>query len=228
MSGFDSVGIIRGEELEEKTHQNPTLSFCVKEGMKLHFVSREAYRQKHSPEFLKPFFKKYPDAYLIHEGGTNDLAVKGCEEILTTDDVFFDFVGVALGTGGTFAGLLKRAYPSQKVLGFSVVRDLQLPEKIKGFCGEIAPHQINTDYIFGGYAKVTESLIHFINDFKKQTGILLDPIYTGKMMYGLCNLIKKDFFPKGSAILAVHTGGLQGIDGMNLLLKKRGLPMIHT
>ena len=231
MTGFSSVGIIRGEELARdftKTLSgNPTFRFCVKQGMKLHFVTREQYREKNTAYFLNNLLEKYPDAYVIPEGGTNDFAVKGCAEIVTADDVRFDFITVAVGTGGTFSGLVNSASAHQTVIGFSVVRDDSLPEKINGFCTLQPPHQINTDYHFGGYAKVTASLINFINHFKKQTGILLDPIYTGKMMFGLYDLIQKDFFPAHSRILAIHTGGIQGIEGMNIRLKKRGLPTIE-
>jgi len=163
--------------------------------------------------------------YVIPEGGTNGLAVKGCEEILTETDKKFDFVCASVGTGGTISGLINSSNPNQKILGFSALKGSFLQEDISKFAN-YENWELITDYHFGGYAKIKPELITFINQFKTQNNIPLDPIYTGKMLFGILDLIKKDYFPKGTRILAIHTGGLQGIAGMNAILKQKELPLI--
>jgi len=225
--GIDVIGVIRGEELADKINENPTLCKARENGMQFHFVSREKYRNKMSPEFLIELKDKFGIFYLLPEGGTNDLAIKGCEEILTQQDVSFDFICCAVGTGGTVAGLINSSTEHQKVIGFSALKGDFLKDDVAALVSKKS-WTIQTDYHFGGYAKVTSELVTFINDFKKHTGILLDPIYNGKMMYGIFDLIKKGYFPENTSILAIHTGGLQAISGMNTVLKKKGLPTIDS
>ncbi|WP_222981530.1 1-aminocyclopropane-1-carboxylate deaminase/D-cysteine desulfhydrase [Flagellimonas meishanensis] len=223
--GFRTVGIIRGEELEDTWPSNPTLSLAHKHGMQLHFVSRSRYRKKSEPSFLNAWKAHYGNFYVLPEGGTNTLAVKGCEEILTEADAKFDVICCSVGTGGTVAGLINSAKPHQQVLGFSALKGDFLKETIQKLTNG-KPWQPITDFHFGGYAKIDADLVHFINTFKKNTGIPLDPIYTGKLLFGIFELIKQDFFSKGTQILAIHTGGLQGITGMNQVFKKKNLPLL--
>ena len=223
--GFSTIGVIRGEELETQWQDNPTLRLAHEHGMQFHFVSRSDYRDKNEPAFLETLREQFGNVYLVPEGGTNELAVKGCTEILTEADAKFDFVCSAVGTGGTLAGLINASQPHQTVLGFPALKGDFLTEEIRTFA-QNNRWRLVTDYHFGGYAKVDQQLIVFINRFKQQTGIPLDPIYTGKMLFGIFDLIKKDFFPSGSQILAIHTGGLQGIPGMNAILKKKKLPLL--
>jgi 1-aminocyclopropane-1-carboxylate deaminase len=223
--GFRTIGVIRGEELETQWQDNPTLRLAHEHGMQFHFVSRSDYRRKNESAFLETLKKQFGNVYLLPEGGTNDLAVKGCMEILTEADANFDYVCGSVGTGGTLAGLINASQPHQTVLGFPALKGDFLTEEIRTFA-QNNRWRLVTDYHFGGYAKVDHQLIVFINRFKKETGIPLDPIYTGKMLFGIFDLIKKDFFPSGSQILAIHTGGLQGIPGMNAILKKKKLPLL--
>ena len=116
--------------------------------------------------------------------------------------------------------------PSQQILGFSALKGSFLKEDIGKFANK-QNWQLLTDYHFGGYAKINEALISFINEFEKNHNVLLDPVYTGKMMFGIFDLIEKGYFSEGSKILAIHTGGLQGIEGMNMVLKTKGLPLIN-
>jgi len=225
--GIDVIGVVRGEELIDKIEENPTLKLAKQNGMQFHFVSREKYRNKMSPGFLIELKDKFGDFYLLPEGGTNDLAIKGCEEILTQHDAAFDYVCCAVGTGGTVAGLIGASTGNQQVMGFSALKGDFLKDDVAALVTK-KNWTIQTDYHFGGYAKVNSELITFINDFKKNTGILLDPIYNGKMMYGIFDLIKKGYFPKNTSILAIHTGGIQAISGMNILLRKKGLPTINS
>ncbi len=225
--GFKTIGIIRGEELLDKISQNPTLKFAQECGMQLEFVSRADYRLKNESDFIENLKLKFGDFYLIPEGGTNDLAIKGCEEILTKEDSNFNYICCAVGTGGTIAGIINSIYPKQKVLGFPALKGDFLQEEIRNFAKNNFWELIN-DYHFGGYGKVTPELIQFINDFKSRTEIPLDPIYTGKMVFGVIDLIYKNYFPEGSKILMIHTGGIQGIQGINLKLKHKKLPLLNT
>jgi 1-aminocyclopropane-1-carboxylate deaminase len=225
-NGFKTIGVIRGEELASKISENPTLQFAQECGMQLEFVSRSDYQQKSEPYFIENLKQKFGDFYLLPEGGTNDLAVKGCEEILSLEDHTFDFVCCAVGTGGTISGIINSSQAHQKVLGFPALKGDFLKDEIRNFANNDRWDLI-ANYHFGGYGKVTAELIDFLNDFKAETGISLDPIYTGKLVFGVIDLIKKNYFPEGSKILLIHTGGIQGIKGMNIKLKKKKLPIIN-
>jgi len=212
--GFKTIGVIRGEE---SSKENPTLSRASEQGMTLHFVDRTSYREKNSPTFLAQLKQKFGDFYNIPEGGSNCLAIKGCREILPRSENY-DYVCISVGTGGTIAGLITTKSLESKMLGFSSLKGDFLKGEVenlirKCLLSEIQPWQVISDYHFGGYAKFDQNLISFINDFKKNHQIQLDPIYTGKLFYGVINLISKGFFTRGSKILVVHTGGLQGING---------------
>lgn len=224
-NGFKTIGIIRGDELFDQTNTNPSLSLAKQLGMEFEFVSRTEYRNKEDVTFVDDLKKRHGNnIYIIPEGGTNGLAIKGCGEILSDEDVVFDYICVPVGTGGTVSGIINSANPNQKIIGFSSLKGDFLSDVICNFVSK-TNWKLNTDYHFGGYGKVTDELIVFLNSFYENTKIPLDPIYTGKMMFGVLDLIEKGFFPENSKILAIHTGGLQGIKGMNqmLLNKKKNL-----
>ncbi len=225
-NGLKSVGIIRGEELAFKWKDNPTLLKATALGMRLKFVSRSDYRNKHSAEFVEQLKAEYGHFYLLPEGGTNDLAIRGCEEILISEDEDFNAVCCSVGTGGTIAGIINSKSSEQRVLGFPALKGDFLKEDIRKFATN-EQWNLQLDYHFGGYGKVSAELINFINDFKKETQIPLDPIYTGKMIFGILDMVEKDKFEPDTKILAIHTGGLQGIVGMNKILKKKNLPLIN-
>ena len=225
--GFNTIGVIRGEELTSKIAENPTLQFAQECGMQFEFVTREAYRLKTEPDFIVNLEQKFGSFYLVPEGGTNEYAIKGCEEILTEEDAKFDFVCCAVGTGGTISGIINSALPHQKVLGFPALKGDFLRDEIRKFAAN-KNWELLTDYHFGGYGKVNEELVQFINKFYEQTQVPLDPIYTGKMVFGVLDLIQKNYFPNNAKILLIHTGGLQGIEGMNLLLKNKNKTLIKV
>lgn len=222
---FKTIGIIRGEELESKILENPTLKFAQECGMIFKFVTRETYRHKTEVDFIKNVKEEFGDFYLVPEGGTNEFAIKGCEEILTKEDAIFDFICCAVGTGGTISGLINSALPHQKVLGFPALKGEFLNEEIRKFAKNDY-WELISKYHFGGYGKVTPELISFMNLFYKENKILLDPIYTAKMVFGVMDLIEKNYFPENSKILLIHTGGIQGIEGMNLKLKAKKFQII--
>ncbi|MEA1785790.1 pyridoxal-phosphate dependent enzyme [Arenibacter sp. GZD96] len=225
--GLRTVGVIRGEELAVKWQDNPTLVKAKAYGMVFKFVSRAQYAHKESPDFHSYLYQEFGSFYLLPEGGTNALAVKGCEEILVPEDADFDFICCAVGTGGTMAGIINAAKAHQHILGFPALKGDFLQKDICNFAVK-KNWSLQTKYHFGGYAKVSQELIAFINSFREGTGIPLEPIYTGKMMYGIVDLIKKKRFPSGAKILAIHSGGLQGVAGINKVLKTKKLPLLHV
>ena len=229
LTDFKTIGVIRGEELgldvTETLSKNTTLKNSYEHNMQFEFVSRELYRKKLEDSFINNLKEKYGDFYLIPEGGTNDLAIKGCEEILTVSDAKLDYICCAVGTGGTISGVINASSKHQKVIGFPALKGDFLFDDIKKLTSK-SNWSLQTNYHFGGYAKYTDELIRFINDFNKDTGVLLDPIYTVKMIFGILDMIKKNQFKKGSKILAIHTGGIQGIEGFNQKLKKKNKEII--
>lgn len=228
LMNFKTIGVIRGEELAAKVEGNPTLSFAKQCGMQFLFVSRSDYRNKNTQLFLEMLRTHFDDFYLIPEGGTNNLAVRGCEEILYEACKPFDAIAVPVGTGGTVAGLINSSFNHQKVWGFPALKGDFLYEDIRKFAQASKTNwSLMTDYHFGGYAKFDQNLVSFINSFRSQTGISLDPIYTGKMMYGLTNMIQQNKIQRGVRVLAIHTGGLQGIAGFNQILIKNKLTPIR-
>ena len=230
LSDFKTIGIIRGDELgqnlTETLSKNSTLKKAFENGMQFLFVSRANYREKSNDEFLQNLKNKFGNFYLIPEGGTNDWAIKGCEEILTEEDEKFDYICSAIGTGGTISGLINSAKEHQKVIGFPALKGGFLTREIQQFTKRNDNWSLETEYHFGGYGKYNPELIRFINQFNEQTNIQLDPIYTGKMLFGILDKITKNQFPENSKILAVHTGGLQGITGFNQKLKNKNQEQI--
>lgn len=217
-----TLGVIRGEEIEHKWLDNPTLAFAKRNGMNLKFVTREDYRNKEKlTEFLT---KEFPEALIIPEGGTNENAVLGIKMMLNTDTKDFDYLCTAVGTGGTIAGLSEFCEEHQKIIGFKVVEDNLLETKISELTSKENFTLISAS--FGGYGKIIDENVRFINEFKTNFDIPLEPVYTGKMMQKVFEMIDGNFFPERSRILCFHTGGLQGIAAANMLLEKRNRKLI--
>ncbi|MGB3467204.1 MAG: pyridoxal-phosphate dependent enzyme [Cyclobacteriaceae bacterium] len=215
--GFESVGIIRGEELNAEA--NHTLRFAHTCGMQLIFVTRAAYRNKNQPQFLKDYLPDDQSYYLIPEGGTNEMAIRGTSEILGSHTSGFDIVCVAAGTGGTAAGIINSLTAHQKALVFPALKGSFMKENIAALIDPEKQYgkdwELIDKYHFGGYAKWNVDLIDFINTFKEQHNIPLDYIYNGKMMYGLYELLKIHYFRSKTSLLAIHTGGIQSTIGFN-------------
>ncbi|QCX52604.1 1-aminocyclopropane-1-carboxylate deaminase/D-cysteine desulfhydrase [Elizabethkingia sp. JS20170427COW] len=212
-----TLGIIRGDELKNEISNNPTLNQAERNGMSFRFVNREDYRDK--DRLSTALQLEFPNALIIPEGGTNELAVQGIQHMLTEETKDFNYLCTAVGTGGSISGISKYASDSQKVLGFLSVKDLSLSKKIltlskrNNFC--------LLDASLGAYGKISDDLVDFINHFNHRYHIPLDPIYTGKMMKKIFELIDDGYFSSDDKILAFHTGGLQGIKGANLVLEKK-------
>jgi len=213
-SGFKTIGIVRGEDRGQE--KSSTLQFCEKQGMTLYFVSREEYRQRNSLDYIAGMAEKFNNPFIIPEGGTSGFALKGVQEMVAETNMQLnrkpDYYAVAAGTGGTAAGILSSG---THVLAFSALKGGDfLKEDILGLTADYADHgnlHLFTDYHFKGYARYTQELLDFILNFKKDHGIQLEQVYTGKMLFGLYDLMKKGYFAKGCSIAALHTGGLQGL-----------------
>lgn len=222
--GIKTTGIVRGEL---PSPLNSTLAQARVDGMHLLSVDRATYKTYTQNDDWTALKALYPSAYFIPEGGTNMLALKGCEEIVIESMMEYDYWCCPVGTGGTISGILSALDGKQQVLAFPALKGDFLQHQInkltKAYTGECyTNYSVLSNYHFGGYAKYKPELIDFMLDFYAQHKIPLDPIYTGKMIYGIMDLMAMDFFPQGSRIVAVHTGGLQGIAGFN---KRFGLAL---
>ncbi|MEN7550992.1 pyridoxal-phosphate dependent enzyme [Rapidithrix thailandica] len=210
--GLRTIGIIRGEE---HLPLNSTLAFAKEAGMQLHYMDRSTYRQKQQPEVIQTLQKEFGPFYLVPEGGSNALAVKGCSEILEEIDREFDYICCPCGTGGTLAGVIAGLKGEKKALGFAVLKGAHfLTDEVKHLllAYQATPYSnwdIHLDYHFGGYAKSKPELEAFIQKFTRQHHIPLEFVYSGKMFFGIYDLIQKGYFARGTTLLAVHTGGLR-------------------
>lgn len=227
--GFRSIGVIRGEELgsdlQKTLAENSTLRNAHERGMEFHFVSRSAYREKNETDFQLHLQNIFGPAYVLPEGGTNKWAVQGCSEILTEEDQRYDLICCAVGTGGTLSGLVNAASENQQVWGFSALK-ADLTKEVEPFVNKYNWKIFREDN-FGGFAKINVELVGFINRFVKVHNVPLDPVYNAKMMYGLLKKIKAGEVKRGSRILVIHSGGLQGVEGMNTKLTRKNMPVIE-
>jgi len=217
--GLKTKALIRGEEL---LIENPTLKDAAGLGMEFVFVSREAYRSiREQTDLAFELSNSRPEEYyFIPEGGTNTFAIEGVAKLVNEIEIPFDYLATPCGTGGTFAGLMKGIKNRDtKLLVFSALKNGyyiidEVAELLKEDFDASKLELFTSDYVFGGYGKMKPELIVFIKSFEQQTGILLDPIYNGKMMFGLLDKIENGYFKKGSVIIALHTGGVQAWRGV--------------
>ena len=206
LCNINTIGIIRGEEHLPLNH---TIFNAIQNGMEIHYMDRTTYRQKHSTQVTENLINQFGDFYLIPEGGTNDLAIQGTKEISSFIPIDINFIACAVGTGGTMAGIIQST--SAHVIAFPALKGDFIEQMINELLPKPFPNwEIQNNYHFGGYAKTTPELLHFITQFEKKYAIPIEQIYTGKMMFGIFDLIKKDYFPTNSKIMAIHSGGLQG------------------
>ncbi|MGB1041260.1 MAG: 1-aminocyclopropane-1-carboxylate deaminase/D-cysteine desulfhydrase [Flavobacteriales bacterium] len=220
--GFKTIGIIRGEEI---LPLNSTLSQCKQLGMQIQYMNRTVYKLKHTQDVVDSLRNTYGAFYLIPEGGSNYYAVNGCMEIIKNFNEY-DYICCPVGTGGTIAGITIANQNKCNIIGFPalkggeflikdisdlinlVVNDRDLTQDLMKSVNLI------TKYHFGGYAKINEELINFVREFNENHHIKWDLIYNGKMAFAINKMIQEDYFPIGSRILMIHTGGLQGINGL--------------
>lgn len=214
--GFETIGIIRGET---EYANNPTLQDVQQAGMKLEFVDRKEYRLRDDKNYLAKLQGKYPDTLILPEGGSGKLAVSGCRQLMQeiNKNHKFDYITAACGTGATFSGLVCGLNKNQTAIGYAALRDKTLDERIGQFI--LDEGQTSDDYkieeaAYGGFAKLNQNVLDLVLDWLHKTNILLDPIYTSKMVLCLMQQLKAGYFPKGASICMIHSGGLQGWRGM--------------
>lgn len=223
-NGLKSIGIIRGERPPQLSQ---TLQDAESWGMQLEFVTREAYREKHTEDFKMWLMAEYGPAHIIPEGGANYLGVNGCMEMLEEEDAMYDVICCAAGTGTMAAGLALRLKPHQKLIVFSSLKGGFMREQVQNHLMYFLMDKEATEdvmkgivfmdeYHFGGYARHTQELVDYILGKKEEKGWWLDQVYTGKMMWGIDDLVKKGFFTPDQKILAIHSGGLQGLRSLEI------------
>lgn len=214
------IAFIRGEEPKKA---NPTICFLQEQGAKLHWVSRDFFRNLREKHWPNPEPEIYKGYLVIPEGGSSQMAIRSCMEMSKYWRSRFNFACCAIGTGTTFAGMVNGLENTEtQSIGFIMLKDKgYLTPEIEKMTTH-GNYVLNRDYHFNGFAKANDTLVEFLNWFYTETEIPLDPVYTGKLMYGIYALVEKDFFPEKSKIVAVHTGGLQGISGFNEQRKKKG------
>ncbi|GGF16370.1 1-aminocyclopropane-1-carboxylate deaminase/D-cysteine desulfhydrase [Hymenobacter cavernae] len=218
LHSFRTIGVVRGEL---HSPLNPTLARATADGMALRYLDRNSYRRKHEPDFLAALLRETGPAYVVPEGGSNALALPGCAELVTelAAQTSFDALCVACGTGGTLAGLLTGLGGKQQTVGVAALKGgdflkADINTLTQAATGTTYTNwSLQTDYHFGGYASFSPELMAFIRQFQERHGILLDPIYTSKLLFGVLDLLEQDYFAEGSTVVAVHTGGLQGWQG---------------
>ncbi|MEM9544920.1 MAG: pyridoxal-phosphate dependent enzyme [Bacteroidota bacterium] len=221
-----SVGIIRGEYDE----QNPTLQFAQSCGMQLKFIDRQSYREKENSDAVRSIIADYINYYLVPEGGSNPKAYKGLQELADEiNKLNVDVVMVSSGTGGTATGILKHLNPGMELWVFSSLKSDYLRDEIlsKTDSSKHKRLKFRANYHLGGYGKTPKRLIDFINRFLKESKILVDPIYNGKLLFGFYDMVHNGLIDSSKSYLWIHTGGLQGINAYNYMAEKKGKTKIR-
>lgn len=213
-----SIGVIRGEQAYQS---NFTLSWARHWGMNLHFVDRKTYKRRHDADYIQELQRKYPDYLILPEGGSNELALGGVSDVIheLNQQALFDTLILPTGSGGTLAGLIAADNNQHQIIGVAVLKEGDyLVNTVKNLLPTQAQSYNNwkllTQYHGGGYAKFTRESCSAIADFSQVTGIPFEPVYSGKMLLALLDLVSQGYFPKGHTIMMIHTGGLQGLGGL--------------
>ena len=210
--GLPTVGVVRGDELAGRP-LNPSLARCAADGMRLHFTDRATYRRKAEPDTLATILRTVgaEDAYVVPEGGSNTLAVRGCRALGEELRGRADVVALACGTGGTLAGLAAGLAPGQRAVGIPVLKGGFLGEEIQAlqqqaFGARRGSWRLDDRFHFGGYARVPAELDSFAADFEQRHGIPVERLYVAKSLYALVALVEEGAFPRGTRLAAVVTG----------------------
>jgi len=234
--GIKTIGLIRGEE---RLPLNPTLQRARDLGMDIHYISRQDYGLKEDFDYINELRGKHGRFVHVPEGGSNYLGINGCMEILDKTSVAYDLICLPVGTAGTISGIALTLGENQKLIGFSALKGVDHLEKIKSNLSQFITEESDLEALmsrieivdeqeFGGYAKIDRNLMAFVRAFKETHDILLDPVYTGKMMYMLMQMLSAEKRFEGKSVLAIHTGGIQGIKGFEYrgIINLSGLKLV--
>ncbi|CAM5463936.1 Pyridoxal-phosphate dependent enzyme OS=Streptomyces alboniger OX=132473 GN=CP975_23920 PE=3 SV=1 [Streptomyces alboniger] len=214
--GFTTIGVVRGDELAGRP-LNPSLARCAAEGMRLHFVDRSTYRAKGEPAALDAILREADarGAYVIPEGGSNALAVRGCAALGEELREHTDVAAVACGTGGTLAGLAAGLGPERRALGIPVLKGGFLGPGIRelqrsALGAPTANWSLDERFHCGGYARTPPGLLAFAEDFERrhgrEAGLSVERLYVAKLLHALTALCEEGAFPPGTRLTAVITG----------------------
>ncbi|GAB5415911.1 MAG: pyridoxal-phosphate dependent enzyme [Crocinitomicaceae bacterium] len=221
-AGLTSVGVVRGDEL--KPNSNATLAKCGELGMQLYFVSREEYHLRAERYYHEELLKEFPNLHIVPEGGANYWGMIGCQEIVREIDLEFDRIVMAQGTTATSCGVILGLESEQRLTAVPALKGFDSKSEMERLFGKsgidaetteqlLAQAQILDQYHFGGYAKYNDELLNFMREFYRAHQMKLDPVYTGKALYGFFEEVKKGCYD-GETIVFLHTGGLQGVVGI--------------
>jgi 1-aminocyclopropane-1-carboxylate deaminase len=209
--GIKCIAVVRGEEPKALSH---TLEQCKKLGMRLHFISRSDYKDIEQDFYIQKLKKHFGNFTIVPEGGYAKAGAKGAALIADLwDDETITHICTCVGTATTLAGILLNAKHTHKVIAIPVIKNMiDIEERVKNLTGINFGEKLIqfNNYHFGGYAKYNSDLIGFMNKFYEQYNIPTDFVYTAKMMYAIMDKIEMGYFEKGSNIMCMHTGGLQG------------------
>ncbi|MCW0505382.1 1-aminocyclopropane-1-carboxylate deaminase/D-cysteine desulfhydrase [Aeromonas piscicola] len=212
-SGLNTTGIIRGEP---DAASNSTLSAAKDWGMDLIFVDRQSYRQRQDPHWLAQFAA--PDTLIVPEGGSSPLAIPGVAELVGEVPFSPDLWVLPCASGGTLAGLIAGKREQERILAIAVLKGANfIADEVRRLHPAAATTpgwQIALDHHDGGYAKFSPALWQWVQAFSAETGLPLEPIYSGKAMWGLFRELAAGHIPRGSKIVFIHTGGMQGLMGL--------------
>jgi 1-aminocyclopropane-1-carboxylate deaminase len=209
--GIKCIGIVRGEEPVVLSH---TLLRCKVLGMQLHFISRDVYKNIDTIEFLAELKNKYGACTMVPEGGYGIEGAKGASLIMNLlEEEKYSHVCTCVGTATTLAGLLMNNKNNTTIIAVPAIKNMtDIEQRIQQLTSNSYKNNLSifTDYHFGGYAKYNTELLVFMNQFYTDYKIPTDFVYTAKMMFSIMDKIKNGYFAKGSKIVCLHTGGLQG------------------
>jgi 1-aminocyclopropane-1-carboxylate deaminase/D-cysteine desulfhydrase-like pyridoxal-dependent ACC family enzyme len=213
-AGLRTVGVVRGDELRDRP-LNPSLHRAAGYGMELDFMDRATWRERTSVPVLRALQRRHGPAYVVPEGGSNALGVRGCraitEELNAQTGGEVDVVCCAVGTGGTLAGLAAALTKRQQAVGFTVLRTAGLPGEIEelqraAFGGRVGDWRLEDGYHFGGYARSTPELAVFADEVEAAHGLTLDRTYEAKALFGVLDLASAGAFRRGSTLALVLAG----------------------
>jgi 1-aminocyclopropane-1-carboxylate deaminase len=218
--GMRSIGIVRSDE---HLPTSAMLEDAKRFGMMICPLSSSEYRRRHDPEFMQELSQRFDNAYVIPEGGSNLRGAEGCRDIVAWLSRIvgesYDVVAMPVGSGGTLAGVASALPSGRRAIGYSVVRDSHLPDRVAALLAQLSANQRDNNWLLrdacqtGQYGQCNRELAKFVLDFSARTGIPVEPTYSGKLFYELMRDIEAGYFAEGTRIIAFHTGGMQGWRG---------------